>query len=179
MTVATSLVSFVACASNDKALGTSLLASSCLAPHSAHQRFQAAMIHVRPGGSNSVAPGVFFRRALDTAGRFDTFEQCCHCGHDLGRECPLPFQECHRCPHAPGARSSLKTRSASITALPDASGGPSSVASISTPGGTIVTASRSQPDPGRTRHDAGGIGIHLGPRPDPEHARDLEQIDIP
>ena len=45
-------------------------------------------------------------------------------------------------------------------------------------GGTIVTASRSQPDPGRTRHDAGGIGIHLGPRPDPEHARDLEQIDI-
>jgi hypothetical protein len=37
MTVATSLVSLVACASNDKTLGTNLLASPCLAPHSAHQ----------------------------------------------------------------------------------------------------------------------------------------------
>jgi hypothetical protein len=37
MTAATSLLSFVACASNDKTLGTNLLASPCLAPHSAHQ----------------------------------------------------------------------------------------------------------------------------------------------
>jgi hypothetical protein len=37
MTAATSLVSFVTCASNDRALGTNLLASPCLAPYSAHQ----------------------------------------------------------------------------------------------------------------------------------------------
>jgi hypothetical protein len=37
MTAATSLVSFVTCASNDKTLGANLLASPCLAPHSAHQ----------------------------------------------------------------------------------------------------------------------------------------------
>jgi hypothetical protein len=49
-------------------------------------------------------------------------------------------QESHGCPHTPGARSSLKIRSPSIIASPDASGGPSSVASIRTPGGTIVTA---------------------------------------
>ena len=38
---------------------------------------------------------------------------------------------------------------------------------------------RPQPDPGRARDDAGGIAIHVGPRPDPEHARDFDRIDFP
>jgi hypothetical protein len=60
------------------------------------------------------------------------------------------LQECHRCPHKPGVGLSWKTWSASsILASPDASVGPSSVASIRTPAGTtlpftgvVVAASR-------------------------------------
>jgi hypothetical protein len=44
---------------------------------------------------SSAAWAVFFRGVLDTAERFDTFVHYCRCGHDLGRERPPLFQECH------------------------------------------------------------------------------------
>jgi hypothetical protein len=81
-------------------------------------------IRVRPERSKQPACVVIFRRVLDTAARLGTFVHYCYCGHDRGRECPPVFQESHGCPHTPGARSSLKIRSASITASPDASGVP-------------------------------------------------------
>ena len=46
--------------------------------------------------------------------------------HTFGREFPPLLQEFHGCLPTPGGRSSLKTRSAFITASPDASDGPCS-----------------------------------------------------
>ena len=41
----------------------------------------------------TVARAAFFRRILDTAGRFGTFVHYWHCGHKIGSECPPLYQE--------------------------------------------------------------------------------------
>jgi hypothetical protein len=137
-------------------------AERCLA-----MTFQMPVFPVKSNGPIQRRGGGLFRPVLDTAGRFATFVGCCHCGRKLGRECPPISWESHRCPRAPGARSSLMTRSAFITASSDASEGRSSLQGVRpmvpTDPGRALWHAAGLDGAGTSRGQAGGDSGSPGP----------------